>query len=124
MSIKISGADKLSDALKHAQKMVDVKACISKHGADLNKVMVEKAPVKTGFLRRSIKLSKGDDGMSVTVEPTAEYAPYLEYGTRFMKEHPFVKPALEKVKPKFIRCKENHERLGGNEKRRTARDIC
>ena len=103
MSIKISGADKLSDALKHAQKMVDVKACISKHGADLNKVMVEKAPVKTGFLRRSIKLSKGDDGMSVTVEPTAEYAPYLEYGTRFMKERPFVKPDLEKVKPKFIR---------------------
>lgn len=103
MSIKISGADVLSDALKHAQRMVDVKACISKHGADLNKVMVEKAPVKTGFLRRSIKLSKGDDGMSVTVEPTAEYAPYLEYGTRFMKEHPFVKPTLEKVKPKFIR---------------------
>lgn len=103
MSIKISGADKLSEALKNSQRMVDVKACISKHGADLNKVMVEKAPVKTGFLRRSIKLSKGDDGMSVTVEPTAEYAPYLEYGTRFMKEHPFVKPALEKVKPKFIR---------------------
>lgn len=103
MSIKISGADKLSDALKHAQRMVDVKACVSKHGADLNKVMVEKAPVKTGFLRRSIKLSKSDDGMSVTVEPTAEYAPYLEYGTRFMRERPFVKPALEKVKPKFIR---------------------
>ena len=103
MSIKISGADKLSDALKHAQKMVDVKACISKHGADLNKVMVEKAPVKTGFLRRSIKLSKSDDGMSVTVEPTAEYASYLGYGTRFMKERPFVKPALEKVKPKVIR---------------------
>lgn len=103
MSIKISGADVLSDALKHAQRMVDVKACISKHGADLNTIMVEKAPVKTGFLRRSIKISKGDNGMSVTVEPTAEYAPYLEYGTRFMKEHPFVKPALEKVKPKFIR---------------------
>lgn len=103
MSIKITGTDVLSEALKHAQRMVDVKACVSKHGADLNKVMVEKAPVKTGFLRRSIKLSKGDDGMSVTVEPTAEYAPYLEYGTRFMKEHPFVKPALEKVKPKFIR---------------------
>ena len=103
MSIKISGADKLSDALKHAQRMVDVTACVSKHASDLNKVMVEKAPVKTGFLRRSIKLSKSDDGMSVTVEPTAEYASYLEYGTRFMKERPFVKPALEKVKPKFIR---------------------
>lgn len=103
MAIKITGTDVLSEALKNAQRMVDVKACVSKHGANLNKFMVEKAPVKTGFLRRSIKLSKGDDGMSVTVEPTAEYAPYLEYGTRFMKEHPFVKPALEKVKPKFIR---------------------
>ena len=39
--------------------------------------------------------------MTATVEPTAEYAPYVELGTRFMEAQPFLKPAFEEQKKQF-----------------------
>lgn len=49
-------------------------------GQLLAETMREKAPKRTGFLRESIRVHRGSD--FVMVEPTAEYAPYVEYGTR------------------------------------------
>jgi len=59
------------------------------------------APVDTGNLKNNIGLEISDGGMTATVEPTAEYAPYVELGTRFMEAQPFLKPAFEEQKKQF-----------------------
>lgn len=61
----------------------------------------QNAPVDTGYLKRGIGLEIKDAGMTAEVEPTAEYAPYPEFGTRFMESQPYMKPAFDEQKEKF-----------------------
>ncbi|MFQ8894288.1 MAG: HK97-gp10 family putative phage morphogenesis protein [Dorea sp.] len=35
------------------------------------------------------------------IEPTADYAAYVEYGTRFMNAQPYMRPAYNAQKGKF-----------------------
>jgi HK97 gp10 family phage protein len=58
---------------------------------------------QTGQTKRSIGLEILDDDMTADVEPTTEYAKYLEYGTRFMAAQPFVRPSYKEQKEKFKR---------------------
>jgi len=52
-------------------------------------------PVDTGRLRASISHGKeGDDTM--VVGTNVEYAPYVELGTKFQKEQPYLRPAISK----------------------------
>lgn len=111
--IKIVGMEKLQKKLKKNVSMDAVKRVVRHNGAE----MQEKAqrnteqfkgyqnpdPKKrpTGTLKRSIGLEITDDGMSAEVEPTAEYAPYVELGTRFMEAQPYLKPAFNVQKEKF-----------------------
>jgi HK97 gp10 family phage protein len=52
------------------------------------------APVDTGNLRNSITHQQIDDSTEVIATPV-EYAPYQELGTRYIKPHPFLRPAAE-----------------------------
>jgi HK97 gp10 family phage protein len=61
------------------------------------------APVDTGALKRSIQLDIRDGGMSAHVNPTQHYAPYLEYGTRFMAPRPFLRQNFFFQRYQFIR---------------------
>lgn len=61
-----------------------------------------KAPL-TGELRRSIKGRVENDGLAGEVQAHKEYAPYVEYGTRFMRAQPYMKPAFKKVSKEFIK---------------------
>ena len=56
----------------------------------------------TGQTKRSIGLEIMDGGMTAASGPTTEYSEYLEYGTRFMEAQPFVNPALNEQKGKFL----------------------
>ena len=107
--------EKLQKKLKKNVRLDDVKRVVRHNGAE----MQEKAqrnteqfkgyqnpdPRKrpTGTLKRSIGLEITDSGMSAEVEPTAEYAPYVELGTRFMEAQPYLKPAFDDQKEKFKR---------------------
>ena len=53
--------------------------------------------VRTGHLRDSItwRLRKDDTGLYADVEAEAEYALFVEEGTRKMRPYPFLRPALE-----------------------------
>ena len=55
----------------------------------------------TGHLKRSIGLDITDEGLTAEIEPTADYAAYVEYGTRFMNAQPYMKPAYNAQKGKF-----------------------
>ena len=99
--IKIVGMEKLQKKLKKNVQMDDVKRVVRHNGAEMQTKAQQNAPVDTGTLKRSIGLEITDSGMSAEVEPTAEYAPYVELGTRFMEAQPYLKPAFDEQKEKF-----------------------
>lgn len=110
--IKIVGMEKLQKKLKKNVDMADVKRVVRDNGAEMQTKAQRKAPVGTpestgipgyvgGTLKRSIGLEFTDGGMSAEVEPTAEYAPYVELGTRFMEAQPYLKPAFEEQSKEF-----------------------
>lgn len=103
--LKVTGLVELARALKKNVKMDDVKTVVQKNGADLQRTMQRKADFKkgyqTGTTKRSIRLNIKDGGFTAEVEPTTEYSPYPEYGTRYMEKQPFVKPSLAEIEPKF-----------------------
>ena len=44
-----------------------------------------------------------DGGLLAKSEATAEYAPYVEWGTRYMEAQPYMKPAFNEQKEQFRR---------------------
>ncbi len=58
-----------------------------------------KAPVDTGRLKRSVHNTVpqqvGPGQMITLVGTNVEYAPYQEFGTKFMKAQPYLNPALD-----------------------------
>lgn len=64
---------------------------------DLEGSMKQLAPVDTGFLRNSI-MGRMIDGLKGIVEVFAEYAIYVEYGTRKMAAQPFFHPAVDRAR--------------------------
>lgn len=110
--IKIVGMAKLQKKLKKNVNMSEVKHQIKKHGSQMQTKAQRNAPVGTpestgipgyvgGTLKRNIDLKITSGGMAAEVEPTAEYAPYVELGTRFMEAQPYLKPAFEEQAKKF-----------------------
>lgn len=108
MSVTVTGVEKLIGELKDNVKLDDVKRVVSKRGADLTHQM--KAQTKTAYIKGystgdtagSIKLTIEGGGMTAVVKATTNYAPYVEYGTRFMNPEPIVQPSLDVIGPKFI----------------------
>ena len=100
-NIKIVGMEKLQKKLKKNVRMDDVKRVVRHNGAEMQEKAQRNAPVDTGHLKRSIGLETTNAGMTAEVEPTADYAPYVEYGTRFMEAQPYLKPAFDDQKEKF-----------------------
>jgi len=58
---------------------------------------VQKAPVLTGTLRRSIhtETSETSDGAIARIGTNVEYAIYQEFGTRRMRAQPYLRPAFD-----------------------------
>lgn len=106
MKIEFKGLKELEKKLKANATLNDVKRVVQKNGAELQQKMQEKADFTkgyaTGTTKRSISLEMTNDGLTAEVGPTTEYAPYLEYGTRFMEAQPFVQPALDEQKDKYF----------------------
>lgn len=108
MGIELKGLDELRRALKDNCNLDDVKRVVQTNGDRLNRTMKENthsAFVKGyshGDTAGSINTEITDGGMTARVGPTTEYAPYVEWGTRFMSAEPFVGPAFLKIRAQFI----------------------
>jgi HK97 gp10 family phage protein len=65
-------------------------------------------PVRTGALRASIQVAApsatptGPAGMrSITVSAGMFYAPFIEFGTRYMAARPYLRPAAEAERDRY-----------------------
>ena len=107
LHVKINGLEDLIKKLGEMKAKTSVKLIVKQNGAALQSKMERNAVFvkgySTGQTKRSIPVGAGfrDDGMTAYAGPTTDYAPYLEYGTRFMSAQPFVKPAWEVQKEQF-----------------------
>lgn len=76
------------------------------NSVDSNIVVVAKslAPKKTGALQASIRVQPGETPMSVLMIADKFYAPFLEYGTRYIPEgkFSFLRPAIAMQLDKVI----------------------
>lgn len=103
--IKIEGLDELEKHLKKGASMNLVRQTVQRNGAELKEKIASNANFdkgyQTGTTKRSVKLEITDGGFTAESGPTTEYAEYVERGTRFMDEQPFVQPAFEEQLPKF-----------------------
>lgn len=102
---KIKGIAEAMSSIKSLQHIAapEMVKVVKKNGAELQQKEMRTVPVDTGNLKRSILLSVEDNGMTSTVEPTANYAGYVEYGTRYMDAQPYVRPSYEQQKEIFMK---------------------
>ena len=82
---------------------------VAKAAHDVEAVAKSFCPVDTGFLRSSIGVDL--QGASAVIGPTAEYGPYVEFGTSRQAPAAFMGPALDRVSPSFVEAVES---LGGD----------
>lgn len=101
-SLEFKGIDQLLRHLEKKMTMEDVKKVVTINTSEMANQMQRRAPVDTGFMRRSVTMSIMSVGLVGMVTPTAEYAPYVNYGTRFQAAQPFVSNAFNYQKVKFI----------------------
>lgn len=107
--LQVTGLDELVMTLKDNVTLDDVKRIVNVNGQRLVETMVRqttKSYVKgysTGNTAGSINKAPiiENGGLTAVVKAQTEYAPYVEYGTRYMSPEPIVQPSLDIVAPKF-----------------------
>lgn len=101
-SIDWEGLTELDFALARMSNAEGVKKVVRDSAAECTNVAQHLAPVDTSYLKGSIRmLPSKDGGFTREVQATADYSGYVEYGTRFMRAQPFMRPAHELVRRKF-----------------------
>lgn len=103
--IKLEGLAEFQKGLAKRVELEDMKRIIKTNGSQLQRKAQRNADFKkgyqTGATKRSIGLELKDNDLTAVVQPTTEYAAYVEYGTRFMDSQPFMRPAYVDQLMKF-----------------------
>ena len=69
---------------------------------DAKQRMTDQDAVDTGATRNGIFVDPGTPSFSQRIGPVTEYAPFIEFGTRYMAARPYMIPALEKERNRFL----------------------
>ena len=113
--VKLVGMNRLIAKLEYCGANREaVKAVVLKNGNQMNEQMKDNMehayvtinprtgkPYSTGDTAGTVNTVITDGGMTAEVGPTTEYSQYVEYGTRFMKAEPTIRPAFDKQVPIF-----------------------
>lgn len=106
LEVSVKGSEQVLKHLQNAANMKEITQFMRAQGAALQQEMMREAVFtkgySTGATKRSIELEMRDNDFTAGVQPTTEYSPYVEYGTRFMSAQPFVRPALRTRRGTFI----------------------
>lgn len=107
--MRLDGMDELQDALSRGADIDrPVREIVKRRTSEMNRKAQRFAPVATGDLRRSILSTYENNGLTGITRAGMNYAPYVEYGTRYMSAKPFLRPAFYEVVWSF---REDLERL-------------
>lgn len=71
-------------------------------GAEMEATARQIVPVDTGFLRSTIYHKVDPDGLTLELGAMADYALYVEMGTRFMAAEPYLRPAFDQGEQKLL----------------------
>ena len=104
VSVELEGWEELERKLKRIGGEVNVQRVIedalAEGGEHLKAALQAGAPYRTGQLRGSIVISRnGREKYSIRVGPDGDgfYGRFLEYGTRKMRPHPWMRPTFDRV---------------------------
>ncbi len=100
--ISWQGLDELTKDINEAKKLDDVKTLVRYHTSNMMRYAAQNAPVLTGFLKQSERIDVEDGGMAGRVSFMAEYAPYQEYGTRWIYGKFYLKKGFDRASNEFL----------------------
>lgn len=95
ISLDYDHTDEIADAIER-----DIEQAIQDGAAEIAQTAQAIVPVDTGALRASITMRRGMNEW--IVETRIEYAPFVEFGTRYMAAQPYLRPAYERHRPGII----------------------
>lgn len=81
-----------------------VKDVVATSGLAIQRGAKVYCPVRTGRLRASIALRFYQSGLTAEVGTNVVYGPVIEYGGRGRMAKPFMQPALDDEREKFLRA--------------------
>ena len=95
VEVTVEGESELMDAVdalpdRMQKEIEELMGQLAKEGLDY---MDNLTPVRSGYLKSRNQVEA--DGLEFTLSNDADYAPYVNYGTRYMHAQPFFEPTVE-----------------------------
>jgi HK97 gp10 family phage protein len=95
VQVQLEVDDRASPLLEAALARIQdqINAGLDEAGKEIVIYAQQIVPVRTGFLRSTIGYEVAD--ATLIIRATANYAAYVEFGTRRMKSEPYIRPAID-----------------------------
>lgn len=104
ISVSVQGAEKVLAALDQAATKTERKIVTAVYASAfrIQAAARRAVGVDTGRLRSSVFVRFLEGGKAAEVGTDVFYGPFQEYGTRYMSPRPFLVPAYEAEREKFL----------------------
>jgi HK97 gp10 family phage protein len=101
LTINVIGTQEFKAAMERLDSGMQrqVREQLSNWAADVKQSAMQRVPVKTGQLQKSIYSRVSEWVVEVGAE--ASYAMFVELGTRYMRARPFLFPAVQEELPRL-----------------------